>query len=602
MADFMPRFLLCNLWISIIILILLALRYLFKNILTNRMQYGLWYLLLGLLAAPFLPLSFLHLPWDFAFPVIWNHAPAVDSPVPDQAVAAHSFGAAGWMNDISISVSRKAPSGIWLFLSCLWILGMCIMAAALCRTLLQLHQIRRSALPLQNAAVRRIYDSCLDEMQIKRRIPVFCTAFLKSPVITGFLRPRIYLPTYLACGRPVGQIRYMFLHELQHYRYKDTLTNHLINLASVIYWFHPLVRYAITEMRADREIACDTSVLKMLCEDAYEDYGQTLLSLARQNPAASFPFSAGISGSMAQMKKRVLNIAGYHPPSRKQTLQGILAFLLTAALLSGFLPLLSAYASSQEHSVFSHADEKIEALDLGELFGDYSGSFVMYDTADNSWQIYNKDQALTRTAPASTYKIYSALLSLETGVISCKQSKIPWNRQKYSYPSWNADQDLTSAMKNSVTWYFQALDAQVGFSKIKEYIRRIGYGNQAVTGNTDTYWINGELAISPVEQVELLQKLYDNTFGFSEEHIRLVKQAICLETTEHGTLYGKTGTAGADGKNISGWLVGIVEKEGGNCFFALNIQKEDNADGPSAARIALEALEKLGVWHTRAGF
>ncbi len=598
MTDFMPRFLLCNLFISVVIVVLLAVRHLFYPYFTNRMRYHLWYLLLGLLAVPFLPVSTAGLLQAFSFPWMQDPAAAAAEDLPVQNTVTHLSGAADWMNGISISVSRKAPSAIWLFLFCLWAVGMCIAAASVLHTLLQLRRIRRSAAPVHNDSLRRIYSHCLAEMQIKRSIPLCSTACLKSPVITGPFQPCIYLPSRLACSYPPRQIRYMLLHELSHYRHKDTVANYLMNAAGVIYWFHPLVRYAFKEMRTDREIACDTSVLNMLLEDDYEDYGNTLLSLARQTSAAAFPFASGISAGMAQMKKRVLNIAGYRPPSRKQSIQSRLAFLLTAMLLSCFIPLLSvsANAPDQEHAVFSHTDEKITDLDLREEFGSYFGSFVLYDSADNSWQIYNKDHALTRTAPASTYKIYSALLGLETGAISQEQSTIPWNGQEYIYPTWNADQDLASAMQHSVTWYFQALDRKVGLARIQKFIRRIRYGNQTVTGNTDHYWIDGGLKISPVEQVELLKNLYDNAFGFSKEHIDLVKQSILLETGSSGTLYGKTGTISTQGKNTSGWLIGYVEMNGRNCFFAVNIQKEDQADGPAAAQIALEVLDRLGVW------
>lgn len=597
MTDFMPRFLLCNIFISIAIVTILVVRYLFRNYFTNRMRYDLWHLLLGLLAVPFLPVSFVRLQEAFSFFRVWDRISAAAQEMElAQAAVAQPSGPAGWMNDISVSASRKAPSVIWLFLSCLWIAGICVMAVFLIRTLLKLRQIRRFALPVQNTAVYRIYNSCLAEMQIKRNIPLCCTAYFQSPVITGFFRPCIYLPLHLSRSHSSRQIRHMLLHELQHYRHRDILTNDLMNIARVIYWFHPLVWYALKVMRTDREIACDTSVLHMLREDDYEDYGNTLLSLARQASGAAVPFISGVGGSMAQMKKRVLNIAGYRPPSGKRMLQSMLAFLLSTVLLAGFVPLLSANAKEQEHAVFPQTDGKITELDLREEFGGYAGSFVLYDTADSSWQIYNKDLALTRTAPASTYKIYSALLGLETGVISKQQSTIPWDGQEYSYPSWNADQDLISAMQNSVTWYFQALDRRVGLERIKEYMHKIRYGNQEVTGDTDHYWISGGLKISPVEQVQLLQKLCDNTFGFAQEHVDLIKQSIRLEAMKDRVLYGKTGTVAVDGKNRSGWLIGYVETDGRNCFFAVNIQKEEQADGPTAARIALKVLARLGVW------
>ena len=47
MADFMIRFLICNIFISLIIGILLLAKHLLKDNLTNRMHYNLWFLLLG---------------------------------------------------------------------------------------------------------------------------------------------------------------------------------------------------------------------------------------------------------------------------------------------------------------------------------------------------------------------------------------------------------------------------------------------------------------------------------------------------------------------------------------------------------------------------
>lgn len=55
MANFMIRFLLCNVFISGIVGILLIAKWVFRNNLSSRMQYNLWLLLLGLLAVPFIP-------------------------------------------------------------------------------------------------------------------------------------------------------------------------------------------------------------------------------------------------------------------------------------------------------------------------------------------------------------------------------------------------------------------------------------------------------------------------------------------------------------------------------------------------------------------
>ena len=101
-------------------------------------------------------------------------------------------------------------------------------------------------------------------MKITRNIPIYSTAFLKTPIITGIFKTRIYMPIHLISDHQKTDVRYILLHELQHYKHKDSLANYLMFLTAILYWFNPIVWYALKEMRNDREIACDTSVLKCL--------------------------------------------------------------------------------------------------------------------------------------------------------------------------------------------------------------------------------------------------------------------------------------------------------------------------------------------------
>ncbi len=597
MANFMVRFLFCNLFICMIIGSLIAARRLFRNELTSRMRYHLWFLLFGLLTVPFLPVrsgSFSHLfPW---FGNVQNSAVPAKSAI-SQASALYQSGTADWMNDLTISVSQKTPSTLGLVLFLLWIAGILCMAFFLLKAKLRLNILKKSALPLQNREVNGIYRGCLDEMKIKKDIPVYSTAFLKSPVIAGLFRPCIYLPIHLISGYRAADIRYILLHELQHYKHKDALANHLMNLASVIYWFNPFVWYALKEMRNDREIACDTSVLKMLEEDAYEEYGSTLINFAEKISLMPFPFASGISGSMAQMQKRILNIVTYHPVTFRKKLRGIFSYALIAVFLLGFVPVLSTQAADRDLYYFNTKNKDITYLDLRTDFGGYDGSFVLYDAAADSWQIYNMAQAVTRITPASTYKIYIALAGLDSGVITPEQSQISWDGQKNGLDTWNTDQTLESAMQHSVNWYFQAIDTRLGISAIKDYVREIGYGNQQVNGDTASYWLTSSLKISPVEQVEMLQKLYDNEFQFAPETIETVKNSICLFSTAEGTVYGKTGTEASDGRNVSGWFVGFLEKDGHTYFFATNIQKDDDATSAVATELTFSILSDLAIWN-----
>ncbi len=125
------------------------------------------------------------------------------------------------------------------------------------------------------------------------------------------------------------------------------------------------------------------------------------------------------------------------------------------------------------------------------------------------------EHATLRVAPNSTYKIYDALFGLEEGIITPADSFIAWDGETYPFEAWNADHTLQSAMQSSVNWYFQAMDEQLGAASVYNYIQEIGYGNENMSGDFPTYWMESSLEISPVEQVELLMKLQDNEFGFA---------------------------------------------------------------------------------------
>ena len=552
----MIRFFLCNVFISGIIGILLLVKRIFKNSLSSRMQYNLWFLLLGLLAVPFIPFRFIGLPQIFSWLGSLRSSPSSGAGTNITGTAeAVTTGNTNWMNNFTLSVNSETPSIAGYILLGIWIVGILAMIILVIKSSLRLRSLEKSALPLQNQEVRRLYHRCLEEMGIHRDIPVYSTAFLKSPIIVGLLKPCIYLPIHLISDYDESDMRYMLLHELQHYKHKDAVASYLMNLAGVIYWFNPLVWYALKEMRNDREVACDTSVLKMLEEDAYEDYGNTLINFAEKVSLTPFPFAAGLGGNMKQMKRRIINIASYEKPTFMKRIKGMTAFMLTAVLLLGFAPFISTYAADGSHYQWDSSSENVSYVDLSTYFGEYEGSFVLYDLENDAWSIHDKEHATLRVAPNSTYKIYDALFGLEEDIITPENSFIAWNGETYPFEAWNADQTLQSAMNSSVNWYFESVDEQLGAANISNYIQEIGYGNENISGDFSTYWMESSLKISPIEQVELLTQLQNNNFGFAPENINAVKDSICLSSSDAGTFYGKTGTGRVDGQDVNGCLL-----------------------------------------------
>lgn len=589
MSELGLRFLFSCLFLTLMIGVILGIKKLFRRHLTVQSHYRIWYLFLFLLLLPFVPVK----GSDFAL-YSW-----VSRSIPSASTISGTLNAAGqqtgtpfWLPDYALPAKQSGFPWVNALLLVLWLLGMSSMLGYTIYSNLRLYRLIKASLPIQNGKIRRLYQECMREIGLHREIPLYSSAFLRSPISAGFFRPRILLPIPLLQEANEADIRFILLHELQHLRQKDHAVSLLLCLAQIVYWFHPAVWYALRQMRDDRELACDAAVLNLLDNDSRKTYGMTLLKYTQTFSQTAFTSAAGIAGTKKQIEKRILGIVSYRrePPLAKVKSLVILAF--TGVLLLSSAPVLSVRADTKPQS-HSYANEA--ALDLDSYFRGYEGSFVLYDKKEDCWSVYHEKAAAKRYSPDSTYKIYSGLIALEEGVITPETSTLSWDGTPYPFDSWNQDQNLDTAMKNSVNWYFQTLDGQTGKEALSRYLRRIGYGNEDLSGGLSDFWMESSLKISPAEQVDLLVKLYENEFGFSEAAVEGVKSSMLLTSQEGCRVYGKTGTGNVEGKNRNGWFIGFVEKNDTAYFFAANLQADQQADGSTAAEISLDVLRALDI-------
>lgn len=594
MLAFSIHFLFCNILISVLIgIILLAKKILGKH-LSGCAQYHIWFLLPVILAIPFLSIR----PTGFSQMRKWIYSMrAIFLPETNASVShtvANLSTASDWLSDYRITVTRDSAPIAGYIPSVIWIGGMIVLTVLMIQSRFRLFRIEQSSLPLQNPAVKMLYQNCKAQLRIKRDIPVYSTAFFQSPVLVGVFRPRIYIPIHLIVDFEETDMLYMFLHELQHYKHKDALVNCLMNICSIFYWFNPIVWYAVREVRTDREVACDTFVLQMLDSDDYIAYGNTLLNFAQKRSLCPFSLTTGIGGNTSQIKKRVLNIAMYRPQTKWMKIRERIVLAILIALILESTSLIPVLASDTKSALPKNA--VIQTEDLSDFFADYEGCFVLYDSNADTWTIYDETLATKRFSPNSTYKIYSALFALENGLIHPDESTLKWDGQSHSYPSWNQDQTLTTAMQNSVNWYFQELDRRADWDALNQFYQTIGYGNEDLSGGAAEFWLESSLKISAVEQVELLKKLYGNEFHFNERNVQTVKDSLKLSASGQTVLSGKTGTGVINGESINGWFVGYVESGSNTCFFATNIQGDDHADSVTAGEITRNILAAKQVY------
>lgn len=593
--SFGVNFLICNVVISVLTAAIALAKKLLNKHLSPRVQYNIWFLLLIMLTVPFLPIR----PLDFG-QLIYRlsgfdvYSGQIQGAASQALTTAGRKTTAGIIQDFVISVNREAPSFLNTILIAIWLTGIVVVLGFTIYSYLKIKQIRRSALPVQNQEVQKIFKNCKQDMGIRKAIPLYSSAYLKSPFTSGLVNPMIFIPIHLISDCNTKDIRHILLHELEHFKSKDILVNYVICLIRILYWFNPLIWYAVKEMHNDREIACDASVLHLLDEENYADYGYTLIKIAKKDSVLSFSSAAGINGTNKQIKKRILSIASYRKETKWLKVKSVFIFLIIGALLLGCSPALSVNAFTDDNYRFSGSSPDYE--DLSSYFEGYNGSFVLYDLNADQWNIYNESGSTTRVSPNSTYKIYSALFGLEAGSISPDASALPWDGIYYPYDTWNQNHTLDSAIENSVNWYFQKVDEKTGMPVLQEYIDMAGYGNQDLSGGISSFWMESSLKISPVEQVELLISFCQNDFQFEEQNIQAVKDAMLLSTSGNAVLYGKTGTGNREGQNTNGWFIGFVETDDNTYFFAANISADDNASGSMTSKITLAILEIKNIY------
>lgn len=177
----------------------------------------------------------------------------------------------------------------------------------------------------------------------------------------------------------------------------------------------------------------------------------------------------------------------------------------------------------------------------------------------------NKKGLDQRHTPFSSFKIPHSLIALEAGAAKSVDEKIVWNSQKrpakdFWPATWKRDQTLVSAFKHSVAWYYQELVPRIAPEQYKKWLAKFIYGNQIFASGSDAFWLDGQLNVSPKEQVNFVFCLLKNRCGVSTATFTWFEAIALQETKGNLSLYAKTGAGPVDSNNFDGSFEGVVSK------------------------------------------
>jgi beta-lactamase class D len=273
------------------------------------------------------------------------------------------------------------------------------------------------------------------------------------------------------------------------------------------------------------------------------------------------------------------------------TIVGCLALLIAVSFSVRVL-------AKNNSTITQHPVIAAQASDLGRHFREFklSGSILIYDLNNNRTYEHNPQRNATAMIPASTFKIFNAMVALETGIMPNDVAVLTWDGIRRDFDVWNQDTNLRQAFKDSTIWFYQVLARRAGHERMQQFIDKVGYGNRQIgtAEDIDRFWLQGPLKITPKSQIEFLQRLYRNKLPFSQRTMDLVKDIMVQEQTPDYTLRGKTGWLNVPKPGL-GWFVGYLEQKKNVYFFATTIDMEKLTDAPARIEITRRSLKDLGL-------
>ena len=213
-----------------------------------------------------------------------------------------------------------------------------------------------------------------EQSGIKKPIELCVNPLVSSPLLIGFFRPCIVLPS---ADIPEKDFRYIILHELTHYKRRDMFYKWLVQITVCLHWFNPLVYLMSREITKACEFSCDEAVLAKMGSGNAQDYGKTLLdAMAAVGRYKENLGAVTLSENKQLLKERLGAIMSFKKASKAiRLLTGMLTLCIIFS--AAFVGIYSTAAAADVPNSI-HADNSLEMETL-----DFKGTsyYLVYNEA-----------------------------------------------------------------------------------------------------------------------------------------------------------------------------------------------------------------------------
>ena len=267
---------------------ILLFRFIFKNRISSKLQYLMWWLLILRLLMPVTPDIGLHFNLQDML-LKQAHQAELPAPAPVLDVAPASVPntqssyesvapAVQPYTDVAPSQHvNPAKSTYWYsIVFVVWLLGAIGFLGWLIFVKLRYYESLQHLMAGGPREAYELYDRCCKELGVKP-LPLWIVNKSMSPGIAFFGEPVLLVP--LSLCNDESRLRFALLHELTHKKRGDHYMTLLLNILRAVYWFDPVVHFAFSELRADMESACDSDVLAYIGHEQKRGYLTVILDM-----------------------------------------------------------------------------------------------------------------------------------------------------------------------------------------------------------------------------------------------------------------------------------------------------------------------------------
>ncbi|MFC1652087.1 ankyrin repeat domain-containing protein [Planctomycetota bacterium] len=225
-------------------------------------------------------------------------------------------------------------------------------------------KLRRTPLSFE---LRSDLESILAAQGITHPPRIWQIKGMSQPFVWGLVRGSIYLPAVLVQRGDRKALAGLLGHEASHVIRYDAAVNVLQMISQIMFWFHPLVWWANSKIRVEREKCCDEATIART-HSLPEDYSNAIVDILATKREYSQPApSLAVAGPIKGIEERIRTMLrpGKHFHKRPSLMTAVVVLLLalltvpTAVVLSARTEAETSAPSSEE----LNAVGKLEYID-----------------------------------------------------------------------------------------------------------------------------------------------------------------------------------------------------------------------------------------------